>query len=103
MGSLERRLQRLEADRVTGEPTDGTPRHLERLFKALENLRRAEAGLEPLPYTEGDYADDLDMLENMIPAMRKEPGWQTEEAQETLDRWETDTSAQISEYERSTA
>ncbi len=86
MGRLERRLEKLEA---TAERTSaGTPYYLQRYFKELANLRRAEAGLDPLPYTPVDLEDDRRCLSEVIPVYRADPGWQTPEAQEMLDGWE---------------
>lgn len=82
---MRRRLERLE---VRGGRRPGTPRYLDRYFKELENLKRAEAGLGPLPYTKEDRTDDEDTLLNTIPAYRAGPGWQTGEAREFLDTWE---------------
>jgi hypothetical protein len=87
VGSLENRLARLEANAV-GKAAKGTPRYLQRYFKDLANVRRAEAGLEPLPYTEEDREDDRRCLLEVIPAYRASRGWQTEKARSFLDRWE---------------
>lgn len=101
MGSLERRLERLEA---CAEALEGyrTPRRVERymhaLAHALENFRRRSKGLEALPdlpYTEEDYEDDLKTLHEHIPAMRAEPGWQTEKARTFLDRWERNVNRRV--------
>jgi hypothetical protein len=92
MGSLERRLERLE--RLTESPQadmSDSPRHLEAYFRALENLEREEAGLPPLPYTEEDRQDDEEFLRETLPFYRGSLGWQTEEAQHVLDIWERDT------------
>ncbi len=67
----------------------------ERYFHAAENAQRELQGLEPsfaadLSYTEEDYKDDLNTLEETIPAYRESPGWQTEEAKAFLDEWERD-------------
>jgi hypothetical protein len=86
------RLERLEgvAARKSGKQASeaGTPYYLQRYFKELANLRRCEAGLEPLPYTPEDLEDDRRCLEETIPIYRASPGWQSEEAQHVLDHWE---------------
>jgi CHASE3 domain sensor protein len=64
-----------------------TPRYLERYYKALENHRRVEEGLGPLPYTEEDRRGDARCLAETIPAYRASAGWQTEEARAFLARW----------------
>lgn len=88
--SLDKRLQRLEVLEGLGprKPDQGTPYYLQRYFKELANFRRAEAGLDPLPYTPEDLEDDRRCLEDVIPKYRVNPGWQTEEAQRFCDRWE---------------
>lgn len=87
LAKLKRTLERLEK-RYAAEDEYRTPRYLDRYFKELENIRRREAGLEPLPYTEEDQEDDRRFLVETIPAYRAEPGWQTKEAQALLDAWE---------------
>jgi len=96
VGSLENRLERLEA-RTERASRGGTPRYLDRYFKALENLRRKEAGLAklPLPYTKEDRSDDEDTLRVTIPTYRALPGWQTGEAAAFLDSWERDLEAKL--------
>jgi hypothetical protein len=98
VGSLERRLERLEASKARASQGEaGTPRYLDRYFKALENLRRKEAGLAklPLPYTKEDRSDDEDTLRVTIPTYRALPGWQTGEAAAFLDSWERDLEAKL--------
>jgi len=86
------RLERLEGvaarRRSRGKQGAGTPYYLQRYFKELANLRRCEAGLEPLPYTPEDLEDDSRCLEETIPIYGASPGWQSEEAQQMLDQWE---------------
>ena len=92
MGSLERRLEALEAHTQTPQGYK-IPRRVERCFHILENRRRRLDGLEPLPdlpYTEEDYEDDLRTLEHTIPAMRNSAGWQKEKGVAFLDEWERD-------------
>lgn len=95
MGSIERRIEALEAR--FSEATQGVadnPRRarlFERYFRAHENARRELQGLEPLPdlpYTQEDYENDLDTLETTIPAYRNSLGWKTEEARVFLNWWE---------------
>jgi hypothetical protein len=71
---------------------------MERYFHAHENARREIEGREPLPelpYTEEDREDDMRFLEEIIPAYRAGPGWQTEEAQAVLDAWEQHTREKL--------
>lgn len=102
MGSLEKRLEALEAKASPGPQADrgaaSRARLFEHLFHAHENARREIAGLEPLPdlpYTKEDYEDDLDTLETTIPAYRNSPGWQTEQCRASLDEWERDVRERI--------
>jgi len=89
--SLRRKLERLEATAgVRAEPPQNS-RFWERFFHAHENARRELEGREPLPdlpYTLEDLEDDADTLENVIPAYRADPGWQSEQAKAFLDHWE---------------
>jgi hypothetical protein len=57
-----------------------------------------EAGLEPFPYTLEDLEDDKDTLAVTVPAFRADPGWQTERAQATLDRWEQDARDNLARH-----
>jgi hypothetical protein len=90
MGAVERRLRRLE-ERASANAGSRSPRYLEAYFRALENLKRKEAGLPPLPYTEEDRKDDEEFLRETLPAYRASSGWQTEEAQRILNEWEKHT------------
>lgn len=103
MGSLEKRLKVLE-NRSAPEVKRKVhiPRSMERYFHALDNARRQEYGLEPLPdleYTEEDYEDGLITLNEHIPTMRSSPGWQTEEGRVFLNKWERDTKERIERFE----
>ncbi len=96
MGSIERRLERLES-RTTWKrgrhAASASQRAWERYFHAHENARRELDGLEPLselPYTEEDREDDQRTLEQAIPAAREDPAWQTRDAKAFLDEWERD-------------
>lgn len=95
--SLHRRLEKLEvADSTRSHAADGEARRaLEQYFRALENWRREEAGLGPLPYTEENRRADEEFLDEVLPIYRQNPGWQTEEAQEKLDAWERDTRERL--------
>lgn len=102
MGSLENRLERLEAGRTRSEADLSKEalrrRSMERFYHASENARRERHGLEPLPdlpYTKEDRMDDEDTLENTIPAYRSEPGWQTGEAAAFLEHWERDLTEKL--------
>ncbi len=88
--SLHKRLEALEA-RTQAQQGYTVPHRVERYFHILENAHRRARGLEPLPdleYTKEDYEDDLKTLHEHIPAMRADPGWQTEESRTFLDSWE---------------
>jgi hypothetical protein len=100
--SLEKRLEQLEKQFRSGEqanPGGGTStRSMERYFHELENSRREQYGLEPLddlPYTKEDYEDDLTTLNEHIPTMRLEPGWQAGEGKAFLDQWERHVKQRI--------
>jgi hypothetical protein len=90
MGSIERRLRRLE-EHTSANTGSRSPRYLEAYFRALENLQREEAGLPPLPYTEDDRHDDEEFLRETLPAYRANRGWRTQEARHVLDEWEKHT------------
>ena len=99
MGSIEKRLQALE-DRADSEVKRRVfiPRSMERLWHAQKNADRVRAGFPPLPnleYTREDYEDDLKTLDEYIPKMRAEPGWQTEEGRAFLDQGERVTRERI--------
>jgi hypothetical protein len=88
---LRDRLGRLEAAQRAGEPRE-TPPHLALYLKHAENARREMDGLQPIPLIpeeeELERESERDALENLIPTMRADPGWQCEEAQAMLDEWE---------------
>lgn len=86
MGSLERRLERLEA-RTTKRPEGFPSKNLELYYAALENVHRERAGLplREIPYTEEDYHDDM----RVIASLRADPGWDTELGHRFLDEWES--------------
>jgi hypothetical protein len=91
MRRMRQRLERLEGTNCnTSRQAKGTPSELQSYFRALANFRRAQVGLEP-EYTAVDLEDDRRSLEETIPILRASPGWQTEEAQAMLDRWEVQT------------
>jgi len=87
---LRGRLTRLE-ERVSANTGSRSPRSLEAYFRALENPQREEADLPPLPYAEADRREDVEFLRETLPAYRASPGWQTVEAQRTLNEWEKHT------------
>ncbi len=86
-----RRLERLEAAREAERPY-GVPPHILLYLKHADNARRKMDGLEPLALTpeeeELERDSERDALENLIPTMRADPGWQGEDAQAMLDEWE---------------
>lgn len=88
--SLHKRLEALEAH-TQAQQGYKVPRRVERYLHIFENANRRARGIEPLPdlpYTEEDYEDDLRTLHEHIPAMRANPGCQTEESRTFLDSWE---------------
>ncbi len=105
MGSLERRLEALEACLSPPESRRRVhiPRSMERYWHAIDNARRVQSGFNPLPdlpYTEEDYEDDLRTLHEHIPALRDSVGWQTEEARALLDEWERDLREQLERIQK---
>jgi hypothetical protein len=95
MGSIERRLERLErlAESPHEDKSEST-RYMERFLHLLENAHREIEGREPLPdlpYTEEDRKDDEEFLRETLPTYRASPGWQTQEAQSVLDEWQKHT------------
>jgi hypothetical protein len=85
-----KRLRRLE-ERASASTGSRSPRYLEAYFRALESLKREEAGLPPLPYSEVDRREDEEFLRETLPSLRASLGWQTVDAQHALDIWERDT------------
>lgn len=94
MAGIERRLQALESSTTPREGREVyIPRSLERLWHEQKSARQQQRGAPPLPdleYTEEDYQDDLRTLNEFIPTMRANPGWQEEEGQAFLSEWERD-------------
>jgi hypothetical protein len=89
--SLNKRLEKLEVI-VGGKAEPAKTSHaMERLLHLHENARREIEGREPLPelpYTEEDREDDRRCLEEIIPAYRASPGYQSGEGKAFLDHWE---------------
>lgn len=98
--SARRRLKRLEAAREAAKPYE-VPPHVRLYLKQMDNDRQEMDGLEPVPLTpeeEGlECESERDALENLIPQMRADPGWQSEEAQAFLDAWERDAARYLAE------
>ena len=88
-----RRLDRLEAVREAARPHE-VPPHVLLYLKHADNARRELNDLEPVPLTpeeeELERRTERDALENLIPMLRSDLGWQGEEAQALLDQWERD-------------
>jgi hypothetical protein len=106
MGSLDKRLERLEAlaGGKAGPPGGARSRVMERYLHTYENARREIEGREllpDLPYTEEDHEDDRRFLEETIPAYRELPGWQSEEGRAILNWWEQHTRDKLAKAERS--
>ncbi len=101
MGSIERRLERLES-RTTWKrgrhAGSASQRAWERYFHAHENARRELHGLEPMPdleYTEEDREDDRRCLLETIPAYRNSRSGGTEQMSAFLDSWERDLQERL--------
>ena len=92
MGSLEKRLKALEAQRP--ERGYSLSPELRAMLREVENYQRQEEGLPPLDPTAEeltlDRESDMRFLREDIPVLRADPGWQGEEAQRKLDEWEHD-------------
>ena len=71
------------------------PRCLERLFREIENVERAESGMEPLPYTADDCHGDEGRLRETIPAYYRREAWQTNQERVFLDKWERDLRERV--------
>jgi hypothetical protein len=92
--SIGKRIQRLEAR--AGKPANILDewgyRSTMLYCKEVENYRREQEGLPPIPLTpeEQEWERELDekFLQDGLPRMRGDPGWQTAEAQALLDEWE---------------
>ena len=78
MGGLGRRLERLEA--ASKGPASGRAVYLDAYLKELENIKRREAGAEPVPFTaeEEAYRREADrwFRDEYLPAQRErtQPG-----------------------------
>lgn len=90
MGSLGRRLERLEASEAR-KGLAGAPLYLDVYFKELENLKREADGLDPLPFTEEEEAHRREsgrwFREESLPSQRERthpgsPAWAMLEALE---------------------
>ncbi len=92
-----RRLERLEATLGGTKPYE-TPPYILLHLKQMDNARREMEGLEPVPLSpeeELERESKRDALENLIPTMRADPGWQGEEARAFLDEWERDARERV--------
>jgi hypothetical protein len=94
---LHKRLENLEATFAVGHRRY-TP-ELEAYFRALENHRREEGGLPPLPATPAEMAierkADKRFLHEGLPKLRASPAWQSAENRAQLDAWEHDLRTQL--------
>lgn len=93
MGSMRRRLERLETSGKAPAPENTV--YLDVYFKALENIRRKEAGFEPLPFTEEEeeYQREPDrwFRDEYLPSQREKPDL-SEHARAILEQLEAHTS-----------
>lgn len=95
MGSLERRLSRLEDQGarapLPGSDKEGQERRREQfaaLHRGIERHRRAQAGEDTGPAPEVSIQDERRVIDHVIPRYRFSEGWQSQEAREFLDEWE---------------
>lgn len=103
--SLKRRLEKLEVtqekleavEHYVFDPNGTRPRDLDHrlYFKMTERRRARVEGLEMLLYTREEIEhmreEDLEIArrEGVVAELRGAPGWQTAQAQEMLDEWES--------------
>jgi hypothetical protein len=96
--SMKRRVELLEA-RETEKPADDRAGErgywtITLYLRAVENHQREQQGLPPIPYTEEElgWKRELDgeFLQDALPRMRGDPGWQSAQAQARLDEWQKD-------------
>jgi len=96
---MRTRLERLEArGSRSGRSYANRSRVWERYFHYLENARREIDGLEPLPelpYTKGDYGDDLNTLSITIPVYKDSGAWTSEASQAFLDEWGREVNKRV--------
>lgn len=93
MGSLGRRLERLEASEARKGRATKSPVYLDVYFKELENIKREADGLSTIPFTEEEEAHRREsnrwFREEYLPSQReKDLG---EHARAVLDRLEAHT------------
>jgi hypothetical protein len=104
MGSIGRRLQRLEANRRAAEGGYEIPPYTLLYLKHVENARREMDGLEPVPHTaeeeELEAEHDRELLESDCYGLRDDPGWQSPEARAMLDHWERDAREDLERYRK---
>ncbi len=94
MGSVERRLERLEAARGAGEAPYEVPMTTRLYLKAVERYRARERGDDPPAYTQEElgalHEHDLETVSDggAVGSMRASAGWKSPEGRELLDAWE---------------
>jgi hypothetical protein len=95
--SMKRRVELLEA-RETEKQADRAGERgywtITLYLRAVENHQREQQGLPPIPYSEEElgWKRELDeeFLQDGLPRMRGDPGWQSAQAQARLDEWQKD-------------
>jgi len=84
MGSIERRLERLEERAAAPRSVRPPQRNLELYSRAMQEARGEAPPARPGPYTEEDYHEDA----QSIASLRADPGWDTEAGRAFLAEWE---------------
>ncbi|MCA1716267.1 MAG: hypothetical protein LC781_05175 [Actinobacteria bacterium] len=105
MGTLGRRLERLEARAPPGERGEVSTIGLRVLCTAVERHRARAAGRPLPPYASEEVLHlremDIEIAAGggLVAALRESPGWQADEAQEVLDGWEHDARRRLARAE----
>ena len=102
MGSLERRLGRLEAQAADASSEWVVPVAVRVLTKAVARHRALEDGREPSPYSQEEVEemrrDDLGIVADsggVGGEFRESVGWQSKDARELLAGWERDARRRV--------
>ena len=103
--SLERRLTNLET-RASGADSKWEILMEVRIhLKAVDRHRARENGEDPPPYSQEEIEamreDDLEVVAggSVVDHLRDIPGWQSPDAQTTLDKWEEGARRQLEQTE----
>ncbi len=104
MGSVERRLKRLEVTWGAEAPYE-VPMTTRLLLKAVERHRARERGEDPPAYTQEElealHAEDLDNASGagVVETLRESGGWESPEGAAILDSWEDDARRRLARVE----